>query len=102
MGTDVDDFANIADKINWNTDGPELVRKKLKDLSGTAISISDKDLQELIKMMQEASDMSLQAATNHYNAMREIYGSIDGNMSVISPEQIETLQAAGINTDEYF
>lgn len=102
MGTNVDDFANVADKINWDTDGPELIRKKLKDLSGTSISISDEDLPELIKMMQKTSDMSLAAATSQYNTMREIYNSIDGNMSVISQDQINTLQSAGVNTDQYF
>lgn len=102
MGSTVDDFANYADQIDWNNDGPDLIRQKLKDLSGTSIQISDEDLPKLIKMMQKSNDVSLKSATDQYNSLRDIYKAIDGNDSVLSPDQIAILEKAGISADMYF
>lgn len=102
MGQEVDDFANVSNQIEWNSESPEHLRETLKDLGVECNDLSDDDLQALINALKDVGDASVDAAQDYVKNLNDATKSIDGDYSIISDEDFEKLREAGINVDAFF
>lgn len=102
MGDKVGDFVGIVDKIDWDTATPELLREKLKELKIDTSELTDVELQELIQTLQTVGNSSAAAAMELNAMISAVKGNIDGDNSIISDEDYQKLQAAGVEVDKYF
>ena len=99
---DIEDFANNWNNIDWENASVEYIRQQFDDLGISIDRISDGALKNLIDLMQSISEISFDSASASFKEISEITKSITKNNSIISSEQFDTLNKAGVAADAYF
>ena len=96
-------LAENIDKIDWQNASPEYIREQFEDLGIPMDALSDETLPKLIDLMQAASEIDFESATENVKNAQDIISSINGsNSGVISEDQVGLLQQMGIDADAYF
>ena len=96
-------LAENIDKIDWQNASPEYIREQFEDLGIPMDALSDETLPKLIDLMQTASEIDFESATQNVKNAQDIISSINGsNSGVISEDQVALLQQMGIDADAYF
>lgn len=96
-------LAENIDKIDWQNASPEYIREQFEELGIPMDALSDETLPKLINLMQTASEIDFESATENVKNAQDIISSINGsNSGVISEDQVALLQQMGIDADAYF
>ena len=98
-GEDADDLAKALGGINWQTTDISELTQILED-AGVETSGFVDELAKLIGLMQEGQNVGFEAASEHYNTMKDMADLKEGD--TITEEQYKYLVNAGIDVSEYF
>lgn len=105
-GMDPENAELLAENINdidWQNASPEYIKEQFEELGIPMDALSDETLPKLIDLMQTASEIDFESATENVKNAQDIISSINGsNSGVISEDQVALLQQMGIDADAYF
>lgn len=102
MGGDANALLQNLTDIDWETASPDSLKEKLNELGIDASKLSDEDLESLIKSLRRVGDASVDAAKKFNDELSDAASGIKDNNSIISDEDFQKLQEAGVNVGQFF
>ena len=102
MGSDAGTFLENIATIDWESASPETLETKLQELGINTDKLSKDQLQVLINTLKKVGDASLDAAKEFNKNLKDAASNVDGNNSMISEEDYQALEQAGVNVRAFF
>lgn len=99
-GEDAGELANILNSVDWQTTNVEDLKAQL-EAAGIATDGFEDELQQLINLMTTEDPLGFDKAAEKYASLHEIVDGLEKG-DTISAEDMATLEAAGINVNDYF
>lgn len=96
------EFLGAMDDIDWENQGVESIRLQFEELGISTQHLSDDQLTALIEMMQTATEIDLESASQKFSSIKDAVSGLKSNSDSISEEQMQQLNNAGLYLDEYF
>lgn len=96
------EFLGAIDDIDWQNQGVESIRLQFEELGVSTQHLSDDQLSALIEMMQTATEIDLESASQKFSSIKDAVSGLESNSDSISEKQMQQLNEAGLYLDEYF
>lgn len=102
MGNDAGTFLDNIGTIDWDSASPESLETELEKLGIKTDKLSKEQLQTLINALKKVGEASLDAAREYNKNLNDAASSVKENNSIISDEDYQKLQEAGVNVNAFF